>query len=123
MRRVRHLGSPEIKYAMPVSHSHQFLCVLMRPLTTTVTRSGFDGSVTSQISCAVSPNERSRYTLLLSARGRSRPSHTRPISAPPASPCHTSPGVCMRYFGHLVSVTSTIEVSLLSGFAVSGLGC
>ena len=53
---------------MPLLHSHQFLCVPARLLTITVTRLGFAGSVTSQISWAALPNVRSRYTLLVSAR-------------------------------------------------------
>ena len=43
---------------MPVSHSHQLLCVSRSPLTTTVTRLGFTGSVTSQTSCAELPKLR-----------------------------------------------------------------
>ena len=71
---------------MPVSHSHQLLCVSRSPLTTTVRRAGFAGSVTSHISCADPPKLRSRYTLLLSACGSALPSHTRTICAPPDSP-------------------------------------
>ena len=44
---------------MPLSHSHQFLCV---PFTGPMLemRTGFAGSVTSQISWAELPNVRSR---------------------------------------------------------------
>ena len=35
---------------MPVSHSHQFLCVEVRPVTTVLVFRGFAGSVTSQTS-------------------------------------------------------------------------
>ena len=38
---------------MPVSHSHQLLCVSFSPLTIGVTRVGFSGVVTSQISWPV----------------------------------------------------------------------
>src|SRR5947207_13753455 len=126
MRRVRQSGGPETKKAIPVSHSHQLLCVSRRPLTTTVTRLGFAGSVTSQISCDDPPKLRSRYTLLLSARGSWLPSHTRAICAPPDSPppgAGGSPGMCARYFGCFGSVTSTIDVPLYSCFPVSGLSC
>ncbi len=44
---------------MPVSHSHQLLCVSRSPLTIVVTSAGFSGAVTSQISCAELPKERS----------------------------------------------------------------
>ena len=52
MRLVRQPdGAPsETRYAIPVSHSHQFLCVLLRPSSTVVSRAGFAGSVTSQTS-------------------------------------------------------------------------
>src|SRR5216684_2557778 len=56
IRRVRHPGAPETRYAMPLSHSHQFLCVPPSPPTMTVSRPGAAGLVTSQISCAVLPN-------------------------------------------------------------------
>src|SRR5215813_12237748 len=116
MRRVRHSGAPETRNAMPVSHSHQLLCVSRRPLTTMEMRLGFAGSVTSQISCAELPKLRSKYTLLLSARGSWLPSHTRAICAPPDSPVPGvvgSPGMCARYLGCFGSVTSTIHVPLL----------
>ena len=51
----------------------------------TVSRFGFAGLVTSQISCAEFPKGRSKYTLFLSACGRVLPSHTRAICEPPAS--------------------------------------
>jgi hypothetical protein len=44
---------------MPVSHSHQFLCVPLSLLITVVTSAGFSGAVTSQISCAELPKLRS----------------------------------------------------------------
>ena len=53
-------ASPETMNAIPVSHSQKLLCVSRRPLTTTVTRDGAAGSVTSQTSCAEPPKLRSR---------------------------------------------------------------
>jgi hypothetical protein len=44
---------------MPVSHSHQFLCVPLTPLTIVVSSDGFSGCVTSQISWPALPNVRS----------------------------------------------------------------
>src|SRR5262249_5316221 len=115
-------GGPETRYAIPVSHSHQLLCVSRRPLTTTVRRPGFAGSVTSQISCPDVPKLRSRYTLVLSARGRSLPLQTRTICAPPASPRPpVSPGMWARSRGFFGSVTSTIDVPLLSSTPVREL--
>ena len=72
---------------MPVSHSQKFLWVLRRPLTTVVIFAGFSGVVTSQTSWPEVPKERSRYTLLRSARGSVLPLQTRAIWAPPCSPC------------------------------------
>src|SRR5438477_2825651 len=122
MRFTRQPGAPPTKYAIPVSHSHQLLCVSWRPVTTAVIRLGFVGSVTSHSSCPLPPKLRNRYVLLLSARGSSFPSHTRTIWAPPDSPTAPgvggSPGICDRYFGCLGSVTSTIEVPLNSSFPV-----
>src|SRR5207248_2242222 len=118
MRRVRQSRTPATRYAMPVSHSHQLLCVSRSPLTTTVSRFGFDGSVTSHTSCAVFPKLRSRYTLLLSARGNVLPSHTRTICAPPCSACPGSPGMCATYLGCFGLVTSRIDVPLASAFPV-----
>src|SRR5579864_9303411 len=107
---------------MPVSHSHQLLCVSRSPLTTTVRRLGFDGSVTSQLSWADVPKLRSRYTLLLFARGRSAPLHARTIWAPPASPWPVgAPRIWARYFGCFGSVTSTIDVPLRSSLPVTEL--
>src|SRR5215469_12735654 len=117
MRLARQPGAPETRNAMPESHSHQLLCVSRRPLSTTFSRVGFDGSLTSHISCEEVPRERSRYTFFLSARGNSLPSHTRVICAPPVSPgpgMRGSPGMCARYLGALGSVTSTMDVPLSS---------
>src|ERR1700674_506153 len=111
---------------MPVSHSHQLLCVSWSPLTMTVRRFGFAGLVTSQISCAELPKVRSKYTLLLSACGSVLPSHTRTICAPPASDLPAvpgSPGIWARYFGYFGSVTSRIEVPLLSCLLVIVFNC
>jgi len=41
--------------------------------------------------------------------------------APPASPSPDSPGTCTRYLGRFGSVTSTIDVPLVSSFPVRGL--
>ena len=68
---------------MPVSHSHQLLCVPVRLSTTVVSLLGFAGSVTSQISCALPPSGRSRYHLPFTPRGSVLPLHTRTICAPP----------------------------------------
>ena len=81
---------------MPVSHSHSFLWVLRRPLTMVVILTGFSGVVTSHISWPEMPNDRSRYTLLRSARGSVLPLQTRVICAPPPSPSPASPGMCAR---------------------------
>src|SRR5713226_6586973 len=121
IRRVRHPGAPETRYAMPLSHSHQFLCVPPSPLTMTVRRPGAAGLVTSQISWAALPDVLSRYTLLLSARGSVLPSHTRTICAPPASALPISPGMWDRYLGCFGSVTSRIDVPLCSCLPVSEL--
>ena len=43
---------------MPVSHSHQFLCVPLMPASR-VTSFGAAGSAVFQISCALLPNVRS----------------------------------------------------------------
>ena len=42
--------SPETRYAVPVSHSQKFLCVVVSPDTTVLAFFGFAGSVTSQTS-------------------------------------------------------------------------
>src|SRR6185503_13881200 len=118
--RVRHPGAPETRYAMPLSHSHQFLCVPPSPPTIIVTRLGAAGLVTSQISWAELPNVLSRYTLLLSARGSVLPSHTRTICAPPVSAMPGSPGIWARSVGALGLVTSRIDVPLCSCLPVSG---
>ena len=68
---------------MPVSHSHQLLCVPVRLSTTVVSLLGFAGSVTSQISCALPPSGRSKYHLPFTPRGSVLPLHTRTICAPP----------------------------------------
>src|SRR5215510_15891098 len=81
---------------MPLSHSHQFLCVSLRFCDTVVSSAGFAGSVTFQIWCAWLPKVRRRYTLLLSPLGSCDPSHTRTICAPPASARPGSPGMCDR---------------------------
>src|SRR5579863_1373591 len=117
MRLARQPGAPETSSAIPLSHSHQLLCVSRRPLSMTFKRLGFAGSVTSHISWEEVPRERSKYTLFLLARGSSLPSHTRVICAPPDSPgpgTRGSPGMCARYFGFFGSVTSTIDVPLSS---------
>src|SRR5258708_15881972 len=113
MRLARHPGAPETSNAMPLSHSHQLLCVSRRPLSTTFIRLGFAGSVTSHISWEVVPRERSKYTFFLSARGKSLPSHTRAICAPPVSPGHGllgSPGICPIHFVFLVPLTPPLYV-------------
>src|SRR5215510_4655216 len=106
---------------MPLSHSHQFLCVSLRFCDTVVSSAGFAGSVTFQIWCAWLPKVRRRYTLLLSPLGSCDPSHTRTICAPPASARPGWPGMCARYFGCLGSVTSRIDVPLFSFWPVRGL--
>src|ERR1700685_664466 len=122
MRLVRQPGAPETRYAMPLSHSHQLLCVSTKPLSTTVKRLGLAGSDTSHTSCEEVPRARSKYTLFLLARGSSLPSHTRVICAPPDSPgpgMRGSPGMCATYLGFFGSVTSTMEVPLSFLFPVS----
>src|SRR5437016_1719073 len=52
MRRMRQSGNPETTYAIPESHSHQFLCVPLSPFDSVETSEGFVGSVTSHTSCA-----------------------------------------------------------------------
>src|SRR5437870_12971375 len=110
--------SPEIRYAMPVSHSHQFLWVDVSPETTVLVFCGLAGSVTSQTSWpelgTLLPSVRRRYVLPWR-------SHTRAIWAPPCSGPPTAPGIWARYFGRDASVTSTIEVPLSSSAPVSGL--
>ena len=85
---------------MPVSHSHQLLCV-PEPATTVgdAGRPGRVGDVPDLVPDL--PKLRSRYTLLLSARGSSLPSQTRTICAPPASPCPSLPeyGQVLRLLG------------------------
>src|SRR6476620_11106239 len=109
---------------MPLSHSHQFLCVPLNPPTaglpppTVRTPTGCAGSVTSQISWAELLSPRSMYTLL-SCTGRELPSHTRTIWAPPLPDVPT--GMCARYFGCAGSVTSTTDVPFGSLWPVSGL--
>src|SRR5687767_8580517 len=97
---------------MPVSHSHQLLCVSESPLDTTLTRSGSSGLDTSQTSCAEVPYVRSRYTLPPPCT-----SHTRAICAPPPG----SPGMCATRRGERGSVTSRIEVPLGSTLPLTGL--
>ncbi|OIQ66691.1 hypothetical protein GALL_517390 [mine drainage metagenome] len=58
MRRVRQSGAPDTRKAMPVWHSHQFLCVSFSP-PIRVMRAGLAGSATFQISCASLPKVRS----------------------------------------------------------------
>jgi hypothetical protein len=58
MRRVRQSGAPDTRKAMPVSHSHQFLCVSFNPPIRVIS-TGLAGSATFQISCASPPNVRS----------------------------------------------------------------
>src|SRR6476660_5990460 len=105
---------------MPVSHSHQFLCVSFNPATTVVIRLGRSGFVTSQISCDVVPPVRSIYTLAGSPFGSFLPSQMRTICAPPCSFMPGSPGICVRYLGCLGSVTSTTDVPLFSFCFVIG---
>ena len=81
---------------MPVSHSHQFLCVCLRPPTIVVSCAGRAGSLTSQISCERLPIVRRRYVLLVSARGSVAPAHTRTIEAPPSSASPGAPGMWAR---------------------------
>src|SRR5262247_2439272 len=85
--------SPEIRYAVPVSHSQKFLCVAVRPVTTVLARLGFVGSLTSQTSWpelgTALPNVRSRYVFPWR-------SHTRAIWAPPCSEPPEGPGMCAR---------------------------
>ena len=57
MRGTRHPGLPDTKYATPVSHSHQLLCVPLSP-PSRVTSLGLLGSAVFQISCAELPNVR-----------------------------------------------------------------
>src|SRR4030095_5295627 len=85
--------SPEIRYAMPVSHSHQFLCVEVSPVTTVLAFCGLAGSVTSHTSSpelgTELPQVRSRYVLPWR-------SHTRAICAPPCSEPPGAPGTWTR---------------------------
>src|SRR5687767_11738049 len=122
MRRVRHAGSPDTRYAMPVSHSQKLLCVLRSPATTVVIFAGFSGVVTSHTSCPELPNDRRRYTLLRSAFGSVLPLHTRAICAPPCSPAPASPGMWNRYRGDRGLVTSRIDVPFGSTWPVIGFG-
>src|SRR5690242_16230122 len=110
MRRTRHPSTPDTRYAMPVSHSHQLLFGSLRFSDTVVRSTGFAGSATFQIWWARPPKVRRRYTLALSPFGSCAPSHTRVIWAPPASARPGWPGMCARYLGRLGSVTSTIDV-------------
>jgi hypothetical protein len=104
---------------MPVSHSHQLLCVPVRLSTTVVSLVGFDGSVTSQISWALPPSGRSKYHLPFTPFGRVLPLHTRTIWARPVR--RSSPvAICARYLVFAGSVTSTIDVPLTSTLPVSG---
>src|SRR5947209_2073210 len=109
---------------MPVSPSHQFLWVPVRPSTTGLwlrtvrTSVGWLGSVTSQISCAESAYARSRY-ILPGVPTAALPGTTRFICAPPSAPLAT--WRWKRYFGFLGSVTSTIDVPFNSFTPVSGL--
>src|SRR6266436_9359164 len=74
IRVVRQLGkdgvavaSPvpsETRYAIPVSHCHQLLCVFGRFATTVFTSVGLLGFVTSYTSCELAV-ARSRYCLVL----------------------------------------------------------
>src|SRR2546427_10193841 len=104
MRQVRHpdgpscsgftfTRSPETRYAIPVSHSHQFLWVEVRPVTTVLVFCGFAGSVTSHTSWPelgmALPYVRSRYE-------RPPRSHTRAICAPPCSEPPAGPGMWTR---------------------------
>src|SRR5688572_484070 len=98
---------------MPVSHSHQLLCVPVRLSTTVVSLLGFAGTVTSQTSCALPPRGRSRYHLPFTPRGSVLPLHTRTIWAPPV--WRSSPvGMWARYLVFAGSVTSTIDVPFVS---------
>src|SRR5262249_22096470 len=110
--------SPEIRYAVPVSHSHQFLCVEVSPDTTVLAFRGLAGSVTSQTSWpefgTLFPNVRRSHVLPCR-------SHARAIWAPPCSGPPGAPGMWARYFGRDGSVTSTIDVPLSSSAPVSGL--
>src|ERR1700674_3573635 len=100
MRGTRQPTGPETKYAMPVSHSHQFLCVPLRPSTTTVRRLGLAGSVTSHTSWVVAPLGRNRYHLPFTPCGKTLPLQTRTICAPPpSSPPSDEPGICDMYLG------------------------
>ena len=78
---------------MPVSHSHQSLCVEVRPDTTVLVLRGLAGSVTSHTSCAefgiALPDVRSRYV-------RPPRSQTRAICAPPCSAPPAGPGIWER---------------------------
>src|SRR5215831_7242182 len=111
MRGTRHPGLPDTKYATPVSHSHQLLCVPLIP-PSRVTSLGLLGSAVFQISCAELPNVRSMYTAPASALGSDLPSHTRTICAPPCSARPASPGMCASSFGWRGSVTSRSDVPL-----------
>src|SRR5262245_4045059 len=106
---------------MPVLHSHQFLWVLASPVTTVVSSAGSLGLLTSHTSWAKLPSVRSRYVFPAVPRGRSAPSQTRTICAPPASAWPLAPGIWARYRGARGSVTSTTDVPLHSALPVSGL--
>src|SRR5476651_1180357 len=103
---------------MPVSHSHQFLCVPCNPETTVDTCTGFAGSLVSHTSCAALPYVRS-MNVRPGAFGK--PVHTRTIWAPPVSPEPGSPGMWVSNFGCAGSVTSRIDVPLSSFLPLSGL--
>src|SRR5579863_5676910 len=124
--------APATRYAIPVSHSHQLLCVLLKPASTVVTNFGAAGSVTSQIWCdslaPALPNARSRNQRpavpLAEALGRVFPPHTLTICAPAAAKeplIGAGPGMWNRNLGLRTLVTSMIEVPLDSDTPVSGL--
>src|SRR5258705_2075471 len=120
MRGVRQAGSPLTRYAMPVSHSHQLLCVSFSPVTMVETFVGFSGVVTSQTSCPDVPIGRRRNVLFLSAFGS--PLHARTICDWPGPCASPTPGMCAMYFGALGFVTSTTDVPLSSILPVSRFG-
>src|SRR5580698_10913660 len=106
---------------MPVSHSHQLLCVLLRPLNMVFKNLGADGSVTSQIWCdsfaPALPKARSKKNFpampLAAAFGMVLPGQTRTICAPAAANeplMGSGPGMWNRNFGFLTLVTSMIDV-------------
>ena len=106
---------------MPVSHSHQFLCVSL-PLGIRVRASGLAGSVDVPDFVRL-PAERAqqidRVRVALGQRSCRR--RRAPSAPPPCSPRPSMPGICARYFGCFGSVTSTIEVPLNSAWPLSGL--